>query len=63
MKQTELQLIPMVLTVPELAVALCIGRNAAYKLVESGKIRSIRIGKTIRIPHNALEDYLENESA
>ena len=50
--------LPLVLSVPELAAVLHIGRNAAYELVNSGKIRSIRIGKNIRIPQSALLDYL-----
>lgn len=48
----------LVLSVPELAAALQIGRNAAYKLVKSGKIRCIRLGRNIRIPQSALLDYL-----
>ena len=50
--------LPLVLSVPELACVLNIGRNAAYELVNSGIIRSIRIGKNIRIPQSALLDYL-----
>lgn len=50
--------LPLVLSVPELAAALHIGRNAAYELVKSGQIRCIRIGKSIRIPQSALLDYL-----
>ena len=50
--------LPLVLSVPELAAVLHIGRNAAYELVNTGKIRSIRIGKNIRIPQSALLDYL-----
>ena len=50
--------LPLVLSVPELASVLHIGRNAAYELVNSGTIRSIRIGKNIRIPQSALLDYL-----
>ena len=50
--------LPLVLSVPELAAVLHIGRNAAYDLVNTGKIRSIRIGKNIRIPQSALLDYL-----
>ena len=46
------------LTVPELAVELRIGRNAAYAMVKNGLIRSVRIGKTIRVPRKALEDFL-----
>ena len=52
--------LPLVLSVPELATVLHIGRNAAYDLVNSGTIRSIRIGKNIRIPQSALMDYLNH---
>ncbi len=54
------QNLPLVLSVPELAKVLGIGRNAAYALVNSGEIRSIRIGKNIRIPQSALMDFLNN---
>ena len=50
---------PLVLTVPQLADVLHIGRNSAYALVNSGAIRSIRIGRTIRISQSALLEYLE----
>lgn len=46
------------LTVYQLAKALQIGRNAAYNLIHSGQIRSITIGRSIRIPRSALLDYL-----
>ena len=50
--------IPLVMTVPEMAEILHIGRNSAYALVNSGAIRSIRIGRNIRIPQSALLEYL-----
>lgn len=50
--------LPLVLSVPELAEVLHIGRNSAYQLVNSGCIRIIRIGKNIRIPQSALLEYL-----
>ena len=49
------------LTVPELAVELRIGRNTAYTMVKNGLIRSVRIGKAIRVPRKALEDFLAEE--
>lgn len=52
--------LPLVLTVPEMAEILHIGRNAAYDLVKSGAIRSLRIGRNIRIPQAALLEYLDN---
>lgn len=50
--------LPLVMTVPEMAEILHIGHNAAYDLVKSGAIRSIRIGRNIRIPQSALLEYL-----
>lgn len=47
-----------VLKVDELAKILSIGRNTAYELIRSGKIRSVKIGRTYRIPLTAVEDYL-----
>jgi excisionase family DNA binding protein len=50
---------PLVYSVMEMAAVLHIGRNAAYELVKSGKIRSLRIGRNIRIPRAAILEYLE----
>ncbi len=50
--------LPAVLTVPELAAFLRIGRNQAYALVASGAIRSVRIGRVVRVPRQAVEAFL-----
>ena len=50
--------LPLVLRVEDLMSALDIGRNAAYELLRSGQIRSIRIGRKLRIPKQAVEDFL-----
>lgn len=47
-----------VIKVEDLARMLSIGRNTAYELVRSGKIRSVKIGRTYRIPRTAVEEYL-----
>ncbi len=52
--------LPQILTVPEVANILRIGRNAAYQLVTDGNIRCIHIGRSIRIPRAALVQFLEN---
>ena len=52
--------LPLVLRVDELMPILHIGRNTAYELIRCGKIHSIRIGKQLRIPKQALIDYLSN---
>ena len=53
--------LPMTLLVEDLMSLLGIGRNTAYHLVRSGEIRSIKIGRQIRIPRQALLDYLEQK--
>lgn len=50
--------LPLTLRVEDLMPILGIGRNTAYELVRSGKIRSIRIGRQLRIPKDALVEYL-----
>ena len=52
--------IPLVMTVEHLMPILLIGRNTAYELVRSGEIKSIRVGRQIRIPRDALIEFLED---
>lgn len=52
--------LPLTLRVEDLTSILDIGRNTAYELVRCKKIRSIRIGKQLRIPKQALIDYLSD---
>ena len=50
--------LPIVLTVPQLAAALNIGKNTAYDLCRSGAIRCVRVGRQLRIPKDAVIEYL-----
>lgn len=54
--------LPLTLRVEELMPVLGIGRNTAYELVRSGQIRSIRVGRQVRIPKDALLEFLSKES-
>lgn len=54
--------LPLTLRVEDLMPILDIGRNTAYELVRCGTIRSIRIGKQLRIPKDALVEYLSDEN-
>ena len=49
---------PIVLQVKDLIPLLLISHNTAYELVRSGQIRSIRVGKSYRIPREAITEYL-----
>lgn len=50
--------LPLVLTVADICKVLDISRNTAYQMVNSGAIKAIRVSKQIRIPKDALIEYL-----
>ena len=47
--------LPELLTVEEFQRTARIGRSAAYKLVEQGRIPTLRFGRMIRIPRTVFE--------
>jgi excisionase family DNA binding protein len=55
---TTLATLPEVLTVREAAAILRIGRNQLYQAVTRGQLGAVRIGRSIRIPKQALLDLL-----
>ena len=50
--------LPLTLRVEDLMPILGIGRNTAYELVRSKQIYSVKIGRQMLIPKQALIDYL-----
>jgi excisionase family DNA binding protein len=57
-KYRDLHELPVTLRVEDLMPILGIGRNTACQLIRSGQIRSVRIGRQIRIPRDALLEFL-----
>ena len=53
--------LPITLCVEDLMPILNVGRNTAYRLVRSGEIRSIKVGRQIRIPRQFLIDFLNQK--
>ena len=51
---------PDIMSVNDLRSALSIGRTKAYELVNSGQIKSIKVGNAIRIPKKSLLDYVDH---
>ena len=56
---TNIANLPLALTVLEAGQVLRVGRSVTYELVRSGQLRSVRIGRSIRIPRDALVEYLQ----
>ena len=52
---------PPVPCVKQVAEILSISHNTAYALVRSGQIHSIRVGRSYRIPLDAVVDYLRKQ--
>ena len=57
-KDRDLHDLPVTLRGEDLMRLLGSGRNTAYELIRSGQIRSVRIGRQIRIPWEALLEFL-----
>ena len=51
---------PDILSVKQLCEILDIGKNTAYRLLQSGEIKSIKIGKVYKIPKKYLKEFLRN---
>ena len=49
----------MLLKPSEVAEALGIGRSLIYELIAQGQIPSVRLGRCIRVPAEALKRWLE----
>lgn len=50
------------LTLEELCEILLIGRNQAYTLLNSGKIKALKIGRAWKIPKQSVIDYINSSS-
>ena len=61
-KYRSLDDLPVALRVEDLMPILGIGRNTAYELVRSGKLRSIRVGRQIRIPKAEVLRFLNTHT-
>lgn len=51
--------LPVVLSVVQLSKVLGIGRNTAYDLIRCGRIKSVRVGRQIRISRSSLLEFLD----
>lgn len=45
-------------SITELCSMLYIGKNAAYDLLKSRRIKAFRIGRTWKIPKKSVEEYI-----
>jgi excisionase family DNA binding protein len=46
------------LTVAEVAAIMRVSKMTVYRLVHSGELEAIRVGRSFRVPERAVSDYL-----
>jgi excisionase family DNA binding protein len=63
MGESEVVQMPVLLRPEEVARSLAIGRTAVFELIRTGELRSVKIGKSRRIPAEAVVEYIAGLSA
>ncbi|GAA2783136.1 MULTISPECIES: helix-turn-helix domain-containing protein [Crossiella] len=48
------------LTVAEVAGLIRVSKMTVYRLVHSGELPAVRVGRSFRVPENEVHAYLEN---
>lgn len=51
----------LLLTVEEAARCLGIGKTLAWRLVQEGQLPSVRLGRCVRVPRRALEEWVQEQ--
>ncbi|HVE62714.1 MAG TPA: helix-turn-helix domain-containing protein [Mycobacteriales bacterium] len=46
------------LTVAEVATLMRVSKMTVYRLVQSGELSAVRVGRSYRVPEQAVHDYL-----
>ncbi|MFJ5834735.1 helix-turn-helix domain-containing protein [Streptomyces sp. NPDC093089] len=49
------------LTVPEVMARLKLGRSTVYDLIRSRRLVSLTIGRSRRVPADAIRDFIDNQ--
>jgi excisionase family DNA binding protein len=49
---------PPFLTVKEVAVIMRLSKMSVYRLIHSGELEAIRVGRGFRVPEQGLHDYM-----
>lgn len=50
----------MFLTVAEVAALMRVSKMTVYRLVHSGELAAVRVGRSFRVPEKAVNDYLRD---
>ncbi len=52
----------LLLRIPEVAEALGLGRTKIYEMIAAGELPVIRVGRAVRVPVMALQEWVEKQN-
>ena len=55
---TQTDATALVLKVPQVARLLCCDTSTVYRLIESGDLKAVRLGRVIRVTRTAVDEFL-----
>ena len=55
--------VPRLLRATEVAALLGLGRSKVYDMMKRGQLPVVRIGKAIRVPAHALEEWIKTHTS
>ena len=58
-RPTDISALPLILTVEDLTNIFAVGKNTVNELIHSGAIRSVRVGRSYRVPSDAIAEFLQ----
>jgi excisionase family DNA binding protein len=53
----------LLLTVPEAATSLRLSKSLVYQMILRGKFPCVRIGRAVRVPHDAMIEWLNEQQS
>ena len=51
--------VPLLLTIPQAASVLAVGRTTVYELIGAGELEAVHIGRSVRVPVDALRSFVD----
>lgn len=48
------------MTVAEVAAVMRVSKMTVYRLVHSGELPAVRVGRSFRVPEDAVDDFLKD---
>ncbi len=54
---------PLLLTIPEAAAVLAVGRTTIYELISDGQLAAVHIGRSCRVPADAIREFVDAKRA